>query len=341
MIEKSKAATEDTSDREIVISRLFDAPRELVWRVWTDPEHVPQWWGPSGFTTTTHEMEVKPGGVWRFVMHGPDGQDYENINTYLEVVEPELLSYKHGGEKEAKAVNFTARVTFEKAGDDGRQTIVTLKSIFPSAKARDYVIQTYNAIEGGKQTLARLGEYLNTVSARGASATEPPFVISRVFHAPREVVYRAWTEREQLQQWFGPKGTTIPTCSLDLRPGGMFLYAMQSPSGSIMWGRWIFREIDPPHKLVFVVSFSDASGGITRAPFEGQWPLEMLTVVTFEEHAGIGRGTLVTVQSSAIGGTQIECDTFFAGHESMKGGWTGTLDQLSEHLSSLGDQAGA
>src|SRR5258706_7128695 len=77
--------------------RVFDAPRELVWKVWTEPEHIGKWWGPNGFTTTTHKMEVKAGGVWRFVMHGPDGRDYQNKITFIEVVKPERLVYKHGG----------------------------------------------------------------------------------------------------------------------------------------------------------------------------------------------------------------------------------------------------
>ena len=88
------------TDREIVLSRLIDAPQELVFDAWTDPEQVGQWWGPSGFTTTTHKMEVKPGGVWRFVMHGPDGRDYQNKITYLEIVPPERLVYRHGGDED-------------------------------------------------------------------------------------------------------------------------------------------------------------------------------------------------------------------------------------------------
>ena len=144
-------------DREIAATRVFDAPRELVWKVWTDPEHVAKWWGPDGFTTTTHSMEVKPGGVWRFVMHGPDGRDYQNKITYLEVVKPERLVYKHGGDKEVEPVNFHVTVTFRE--QDGK-TRLDMRMIFPSAKARDHVIETYGAFEGLKQHLGRLGEYL-------------------------------------------------------------------------------------------------------------------------------------------------------------------------------------
>jgi uncharacterized protein YndB with AHSA1/START domain len=143
-------------DREIVGVRVFDAPRDLVWKVWTEPEHIAKWWGPRGFTTTTYSMDVRPGGVWRFVMHGPD-RDYQNKITYLEVVKPERLVYKHGGEKEVEPVNFQVTVAFT---EQGGKTRVDMRMVFPSAKARGYVIETYGAVEGLNQTLARLEEYL-------------------------------------------------------------------------------------------------------------------------------------------------------------------------------------
>jgi uncharacterized protein YndB with AHSA1/START domain len=99
-------STADTSDREIVISRVFDAPRELVWQAFTEPAHLLEWWGPRGFTTRTHRMDLKPGGEWRFVMIGPDGREYQNLVTYLEVTAPGRLRYRHGGTKEVEPVNF-------------------------------------------------------------------------------------------------------------------------------------------------------------------------------------------------------------------------------------------
>jgi uncharacterized protein YndB with AHSA1/START domain len=159
--------TENSGDREIVITRLLDAPRELVWQAWTDPEQVPQWWGPRGFTTTTHKMEVKPRGVWRFVMHGPDGRDYQNKISYLDVVRPERLVYAHGGEEGLEPVQFQTTVTFE---DFGGQTKLTLRMVFPSAEERDRVVKEYGAIEGGHQTLDRLSEHLASSAAKSGSA---------------------------------------------------------------------------------------------------------------------------------------------------------------------------
>jgi uncharacterized protein YndB with AHSA1/START domain len=139
------------------MTRVLNAPRELVFKMWTDPEHVPRWWGPRGFTTTTYTMDVTPGGVWRFCMHGPDGRDFQNKITSLEVVKPERLVYRHGGDKDCEPVNFEVTVTFE---DQGDKTRLTMRMILPSANARDYVVKTYGAIEGGKQTLDRLEEHL-------------------------------------------------------------------------------------------------------------------------------------------------------------------------------------
>lgn len=151
-----------TADREIVISRVFDAPRELVWEAWTNPKHVAQWWGPNGFTTTFETMEVRPGGEWKHVMHGPDGTDYPNHSVFIEVVKPERIVYSHGGGKEgAPEVRFESTWTFEALA--GNKTRLTMRAVFASAAERDMVVKVYGAIEGGKQTMGRLADYLPTI----------------------------------------------------------------------------------------------------------------------------------------------------------------------------------
>jgi uncharacterized protein YndB with AHSA1/START domain len=143
-------------EREIAATREFNAPRELVFKVWTQPQHIAQWWGPTGFTTTTHEMDVRAGGVWRFVMHGPDGTDYDNEISYVEVVPPERLVYDHG-----PSPRFRVTVIFtEKAG----KTLLSLRMLFKTAAERDKVAKEFKAIEGLNQTLDRLGEHLTSIS---------------------------------------------------------------------------------------------------------------------------------------------------------------------------------
>jgi uncharacterized protein YndB with AHSA1/START domain len=149
------------SDRELVFTRVFDAPRELLFEVWTDPNHLARWWGPRGFTITSLEMDARPGGVWRLIMHGPDGVDYKNRIVYLEVVKPELLVYKHAGEEKDEAITFTVTVTFEAAAG---KTRLTMRMVFESAEARDFVVQTYGAEQGAVQTLERLQEHLATIA---------------------------------------------------------------------------------------------------------------------------------------------------------------------------------
>jgi uncharacterized protein YndB with AHSA1/START domain len=146
--------------RTIVTTRVFDAPRELVFEAWTNPKHLVQWWGPNGFTTTIRAIDVRPGGVWRFVMHGPDGVDYENRIVYNEIVKPERLVYSHGGRDDVEPVQFHVTVTFE---DQGGKTKLTMRALFPSAAERDRVVEWYGAIEGAKQTLERLAEHLATM----------------------------------------------------------------------------------------------------------------------------------------------------------------------------------
>jgi uncharacterized protein YndB with AHSA1/START domain len=151
MTEKMSPAA-DSANREILTSRVYDAPRELVFEAWTNPKHVVQWWGPNGFTTTMHEMDVRAGGAWRFIMHGPDGTDYRNENVFIEVVKPSLLVYSH-----VSAPKFTSTVTFE---DAGGKTKLTMRMVFATADEREHVVKKFGAVEGAKQTFERLAAFL-------------------------------------------------------------------------------------------------------------------------------------------------------------------------------------
>lgn len=146
-----------TPDREIVIERSFEAPRELVFDVWTRPEHVVHWWGPNGFTITIQEMNVTSDGVWRFVMHGPDGRDYHNKIVFIVVERPLRLVYRHSGKAGTEPVQFEATVTFT---EERGRTKVVLRARFESNEARDANIANHHSLEGGKQHLGNLAAYL-------------------------------------------------------------------------------------------------------------------------------------------------------------------------------------
>jgi uncharacterized protein YndB with AHSA1/START domain len=147
-------------NRELSISRIVNAPRELVWEVWTNPEHIKHWWGPSGFTNTISKMDVKPGGEWEFVMHGPDGTDYKNKHIYKEIVKPVRLVLEH-----VTGPKFVMTVTFE---DEGKKTLVNIHSIFESAEQLAEVIKVFKADEGMRQNVDRMESYVNNLSKEHA-----------------------------------------------------------------------------------------------------------------------------------------------------------------------------
>jgi uncharacterized protein YndB with AHSA1/START domain len=290
-----------SSDREIVITRVFDAPRELVFEAFTDPKHISLWWGPRGFTTTVHEMDVRPGGVWRLTMHGPDGADYRNRIVFLEVERPERLVFQHQPEHGSEPVSHETTVTFEKLGD---KTHLTLRMLFPTVEQREYVVTKHHAIEGGHQTLARLAERL---AARGHEVT-----IERMIDAPRDIVFRAWTDATQLKQWWGPAGFTNPVCEFDPRPGGKIRIDMRAPDGVVYPMTGVVLEIVEPERLVF------SSSGLDQ---EGKALFENLNTVIFEAH---GERTKLKLHATVETTTEQGLPYL----KGMNEGWKMTIDGL-------------
>jgi len=310
MAANTEAAVEGS---EIVFTRVFDAPRALVFDAWTDAEKIAQWWGPAGFTTTTQKMDVRPGGVWRFVMHGPDGRDYQNRIVYEEVARPKRLVYAHGGAEDVEPVNFRVTVTFD---EDGGKTRLTMRMVFPSAEERERVAREYGAVEGGRQTLARLAHYVAGEGAGERVAAGDPagheLVITRIFDAPRALVWKAWTERERMVQWWGPKGFTVPSFQMDMRPGGAYRVCMRGPDGADHWVQGVLREIVPQERLVYTWVWEDAEGNPGR---------ETLTTVSFADR---GNKTELTLRHALF-------ETESA-RDSHRGGWSECLDRLADHL---------
>lgn len=315
-----------SSDREIVISRVMNAPRELVFKAWSDPKHVNQWWGPNGFTNTFTKFELKTGGMWVYTMLGPDGVIYPNWIKFEEVILGEKLVYSHGAELNEPA-HFHVTVTFQSEGTG--KTKVTQKSVFPSKEARDYVVENFGALEGGKQHIAKMEAYAKKLEeSRGVE----PFIHTRTFDASMELMFQLWTDPEHMKHWSGPKGVTIKYSNIDFRPGGRNHYCMVTPDGNEMWGLQVYREIDRPRSFVYVNSFSNEKGEVTRPPFSDSWPLEMLTTISFIEKDG---KTTVQIEWLPINCTDEEIKTFNAGRPGMHQGWGGSLDKLEEYIGTL------
>jgi uncharacterized protein YndB with AHSA1/START domain len=292
--------TMTTTGRELAISRVVNAPRELVWEVWTNPEHIKHWWGPNGFTNTIFEMNVKAGGVWDFIMHGPDGTDYKNKSVYKEVVKPEKLVYDHvSGPKFQFSVTFT---------EQGKKTLISIQMLFETTEERDNVIKVFKADEGLRQNIYKLEGYLRKVSS------EKEMSLTRVINASRQVVFKAWTDPEQLPKWWGPKGFTNPVCDVDVKPGGKILIHMQAPDGTMYPMDGEFHEIVEPEKLVFTSAALDKNG---------KRLFEVLNTVTFTEEAGKTKLNL----HAAVSNITPESKPYLDG---MNEGWNQSIDRLAD-----------
>lgn len=297
------------SDREIVVTRVFDSPREQVFAAWTHPNHLSHWFGPRGFTLTTSAFEFRPGGVWRFVMHGPDGVDYPNKIVFLEIDSPHRLIYKHPGDDGAEPMQCQTTVSFV---DQGGQTELTLRMEFATAAERDRVAEKYGAIKGGEETLERLGEHLAEVTRTGREV-----VITRVFDAPADLVFQTWTDAKHVARWWGPKGFTNPVCEWDARPGGRIHIDMTGPDGVVYPMKGVFHEIVAPERIVYTTSvFEDA---------QGRPRLEVRHIITFASQDG---KTILTVQNVILT-VAPELAGAVAG---METGWSQSLEKLAELL---------
>lgn len=174
-----------TSDRELRIFRILNAPVELVWEVWTNPEHIANWWGPNGFSNTIHKMDLQPSGEWLLTMHGPDGKNYPNKSIFSEIIPYKKIVLQHFNP------NFTATIEFT---SENEKTLLNWHMLFETTEVFDAVVKAHKADEGLKQNVEKLDVYL--------SKTFEPFVIERVFNAPVALVWKAITDRDEMSKWY-------------------------------------------------------------------------------------------------------------------------------------------
>jgi len=170
------------------------------------------------------------------------------------------------------------------------------------------------------------------VSRDTVPVSNQELVIKRVFYAPLEMVWKAWTEPERLKQWWGPKGYTMTVSSMDLRPGGVFLYGLRGPGGNDMWGKFEYKEINAPERMAFLNSFSDENGGIARHPMNTTWPLQVMNYFSLTE---FDNKTTLTLKGSPYSATEEERITYNQHHENIRKGFVGTFEQLDEYLASI------
>ncbi|MFD4817834.1 SRPBCC family protein [Peribacillus butanolivorans] len=158
--------------------------------------------------------------------------------------------------------------------------------------------------------------------------------ITRSFNAPRELVFKAFTESEHLQNWWAPKGWAFDISKFELRQDGVFHYSQTSPDGNVMWVKFDYHEVNAPEKLVYTSFFSDEKGNIVRAPFNDNWPLETLNTFTFTEYEG---KTILTMIGTPVSPTEEEMKTYEEAQEMVQEGFSGTFVQLADYLSNISE----
>jgi len=311
----------DTNEsREIRIQRLYDAPLQAVWDAWTDPAQAALWWGPRGYTLTTHSKDVRTGGHWDYTMHGPDGTDYPNTTQYLEVLPLAKLVYDHGGNADQPPM-FRVTVLFDEVDGKTRMDMsMRLPTAEAAAQTRVFIKQA-----GGNATWDRLAEYLAK-----RLADQERFVINRSFEAPLALMFEMWTQPAHIANWTAPTGCEMHFIRADVRVGGGAFYSMSSPGGT-MYGLTRYEEIRSPDRIVYTQQFCDEHENIARHPMAPTWPETMRTTV--ELSAEGPHRTRVTLTWEAAGDvTAEELATFTAARGGMTQGWTGSFDKLEAVL---------
>lgn len=318
----SASRKKQTQANEIYLERLYDAPVEAVWDAWVDPAQAAHWWGPRGFTLTTHSKELRIGGQWRYTMHGPDGTDYPNIATYNEIETHSKLVYDHGATDDTPPL-FRVTVFLIPVGKKTQMEMtMTLASAEAATQTRQFIKQA-----GGESTWDRFAEYLAEQIER-----KERFFINRSFEAPIDVMYDMWAQPEHLSKWTPPTGFTMSYIRADVRVGGSSFYLMTNGAGVTMYGRAAYLEMEKPNRLCYTQQFCDEHENISRHPMAPTWPETMLTTVQFTAEAA--DRTRVTVTWEPHGTvTAAELETFMKARGGMTMGWTGSFDKLDALLS--------
>lgn len=309
-----------TKSNSINITRVYDAPVEAVWDAWTDPKKAAKWWGPRGFTITTHSKDLRVGGHWSYTMHGPDGTDWVNKTLYHEVVEHTKLVYDHGGSDDRPPL-FRVTVLFSEV--DGK-TKMEMSMTLPTPEAAE---ETRKFIKkaGGNGTWDRLAEYLEK-----ESTGREKFVINRSFEVPLETMFEMWTDPKQFSQWLPPTGMTMQFIRTDIRPGHSSFYLMTG-NNLKMYGRVEYIDIRKPDRIVYTQQFCDENEKISRHPMAPVWPETMLTTVTLTEE-GPDQTRVNVVWEPQGNVTREELDAFIQAKAGMTLGWTGSFDKLEALL---------
>jgi uncharacterized protein YndB with AHSA1/START domain len=304
----------------ISITRVYDAPLAAVWEAWTLSEQVAQWWGPRGFTLTTHSRDLRTGGHWHYTMHGPDGTDFENTTHYLDVLPMQRMVYDHGGHKDRPPLFRVTALFTERDGRTQLEMSMAFATPEIAVEMRGFIRKA-----GGEATWDRLAEYVEK-----RTTGKELFVIARSFDAAIDRVYDMWTQPENLAQWLPPTGATMRFLRAEPTIGRSSFYEMRFADAVPMFGLINYSELTKPSRIVYVQQFCDATERVTRPPFFKHWPLHMRTTVALTREAE--QTTRVTIRWEPIDAQPEDIAEFVNQRASMTEGWTGSFDKLEYAL---------
>ncbi|MGE5123934.1 MAG: SRPBCC domain-containing protein [Acidobacteriaceae bacterium] len=313
---------------ELVVTHRYEAPIDLVYKIFTDPKEIPNWWGPRDLSTTVERMDVRPGGSWRFIQRDAKGGTFPFNGVYHTVTPNKLIisTFEWEGMKDHVILETTR---FE---EHAGQTVVTQQDVFQSVMDRDGMIQSDMEIgiiesdERFKEILARLVPAERAGEPRMGEHVGDghSLKITRIFNAPVEVVWSRWTNPDDYKCWWGPKDFSTPYARFDLRPGGKYLTSMRGPDGKDIWSTGVYKEIIELNRLVMTDSFADEHGNIVPATYyemSTDIPLELEVDVTLED---IGGKTRLTLEHCGLPEGEILEQTWQ--------GWSESFDKLEECL---------
>jgi len=280
------------SDKKVVITRVFDAPRALVWRLWTRPEHVMRWWGPKGFTSPNCRIDLRVGGTYLFCMRSPDGKDYWSTGVYREIVEPQRIVYtdcfadekgspvpaSHYGMGDDTLLEMLVTVTLQ---EHGGGTKLILEHAGAPAGQESALMEA-----GWNESFDKMAEALERTTQFAAKGARE-IVMTRVFDAPRELVFKVYTDPRLIPQWWGPARYATTVDQMDVRPGGTWRFVQRGADGSEYAFNGVYREVVSPQRLVYTFEFEGMPGHIA------------VETVTFEERDGRTRVTATSVFETA------------------------------------------
>jgi len=312
------------SDGELVITRVFDAPRELVWKAWTEPEHFEKWWGPKDFTAPVVKIDLRVGGKYLYCMRSPGGQDYWGTGVYRKIVGPELLVMTDSFADESGNVvpatyygmsaefplELQVTVTFEE--HEGK-TKMTLRHVgIPAGEMKEQTSAGWNG------SFDKLAEHLANVRAATTFtlSSDREIIMTRIFDAPRQLVFKAHTDPVLIAQWWGPRRFTTIVDRIDVRPGGAWRFINRTADGEEYGFRGEFREIVPPERIVWTFEFEGMPGHVS------------VETATFEERDGKTRLT-----ARAVYETVEDRDGMLS--SGMEEGARETWDRLAELLEKM------